>query len=109
MNNADQIQELAQRLRRLTIEHRATTTALEQISRELDANIYTADTDTQGDRYVDRDGNPLEVGQRVELLTQGLYRGNVGRVRKVSPTRVTIRLDSGRTTTRIHSNVRIIE
>ncbi len=50
-------------------------------------------------RAFDRDGQKLEVGQEVRLLT-GQFKGSKGVVSKIGKSQISIVLDSGNTTTR---------
>ena len=57
---------------------------------------------------VDSRGHTIEVGNTVHVLNAGLFKGNTGIVAKLVKVRVSIRLQSGRSTNRKSSNLEVI-
>ena len=68
----------------------------------------TGNTEQDNEHHKDRRGRTIEVGDEVNILSTGLFKGNKGTVTKLGKARVTVRLPSGRTTTRKSSNLEII-
>ena len=69
--------------------------------------VCSIDNTECGSRKVDRFGNKLEVGDRVELLTPGRYMGKVWKVYKLTEKRVLCERNGGAyKTNREYRNVR---
>ena len=102
---------LIDRLQQLSIEQREVTARIEEIVTDPELTterVTPPPTVPAQDLPADRDGNALREGQRVRLLTPGLYRGNLGTITSIAARRVNIKLVSGRQTNRAFHNVRII-
>ena len=57
---------------------------------------------------VDSKGNTIEVGDTVQVLSTGLFKGTRGVVMKLGKAKVSLRLDSGRSTNRKSTNLEVV-
>lgn len=105
----DKVSELTNRLKELTLETSRIISALQEISSEIGESDLPVPARAIPPGPTDRTGTPLEIGQRVRLLTTGQYSGNSDVVTKIGKTRVHIRLDKGKfVTNRAFHNVQVV-
>ena len=117
--DTDLIEELLHRIERLELNEEALqreVTTLQNQLRDTEqrlteqavaAEVIPDDRDQGPTTAQDRDNTPIQIGDRVHILTRGVHRSREGTVREIGTTQITILDTNGIEQVRAPRNVRV--